>query len=346
MLFEKQSPTNYLDILSIIEHPAFIQFYDDLENGTVVEETKMPPREDVLGDIITVGLKEDYEKYDFYIPTIVSDKEEILTLGEIKTDSYQPLPWTLEQLKSMTNNYGDEVFYSEEMTVKTRFGDYRVSQELFNAKSYNEFLSKMLFAITNNLAKIAGHSSYPVMQINQVELVKIIDNYIRTRLFNQPFNPNEGNNWRVLMIARAGILEHIMKEVSQSIYDMQNNVDTVDAIVKKEYFSSVPTLKMRENFSLNISKSIYEKTAYPSNKGEFEKDFLLAMDKDSEVERLLKINENYHTFAHLKYIRTDGLLSSYYPDFITKLEIIFTWLKQKQKKMLIMQMLNKNKKVH
>lgn len=187
MLVEKQSPTNYLDILSIIEHPAFIQFYDDLENGTVVEETKMPPREDVLGDIITFGLKEDYEKYDFYIPTIVSDKEEILTLGEINTDSYQPLPWTLEQLKSMANNYGDEVFYSEEMTVKTRFGDYRVSQELFNAKSYNEFLSKMLFAITNNLAKIAGHSSYPVMQINQVELVKIIDNYIRTKLFNQPY---------------------------------------------------------------------------------------------------------------------------------------------------------------
>ena len=319
MLVEKQSPTNYLDILSIIEHPAFIQFYDDLENGTVVEETKMPPREDVLGDIITVGLKEDYEKYDFYIPTIISDKEEILKLGELKTGNYQPLAWTLEQLKTMTNNYGDEVFYSEEMTVKTRFGDYRVSQELFNAKSYNEFLSKMLFAITNNLAKIAGHSSYPVMQINQVELVKVIDNYIRTKLFNQPFNPNEGNNWRVLMIARAGILEHIMKEVSQSIYDMQNNVDIVDAVVKKEYFSSVQTLKMRENFSLNITKSIYEKTAYPSNKGEFEKDFLLAMDKDSEVERLLKINENYHTFAHLKYIRTDGLLSSYYPDFIAKI---------------------------
>lgn len=319
MIVEKQSPTNYLDILSIIEHPAFLKFYDNLENGMIVEETKMPPRESILGDIITVGLKEDYEKYDFYIPNIISDKEEILTLGELKIDNYQPLPWTLDQLKSMVSTYGDEVFYSEEMTVKTRFGDYRVSQELFNAKSYNEFLSKMLQAITNNLARVGGHSSYPVMQVNQVELVKIIDEYIKTKLFNQPFNPQEGNNWRVLMISRVGILEHIMKEISQSIYDMQNNIDVIDATVKKEYFSSVPTLKMRENFSLNIRKSIYEKTAYPSNKGEFEKAFLLAMDSDSEVERCMKINENYHTFAHLKYIRTDGLLSSYYPDFIAKI---------------------------
>ena len=319
MIVEKQSPTNYLDILSIIEHPAFLKFYDNLENGMIVEETKMPPRESILGDIITVGLKEDYEKYDFYIPNIISDKEEILTLGELKTDNYQPLPWTLDQLKSMVSTYGDEVFYSEEMTVKTRFGDYRVSQDLFNAKSYNEFLSKMLQAITNNLARVGGHSSYPVMQVNQVELVKIIDEYIKTKLFNQPFNPQEGNNWRVLMISRVGILEHIMKEISQSIYDMQNNIDVIDATVKKEYFSSVSTLKMRENFSLNIRKSIYEKTAYPSNKGEFEKAFLLAMDSDSEVERCMKINENYHTFAHLKYIRTDGLLSSYYPDFIAKI---------------------------
>ncbi len=76
---------------------------------------------------------------------------------------------------------------------------------------------------------------------------------------------------------------------------------------------------MTENFSLDIKKSIYEKTAYPSNKGEFEKNFLEFADADSEVERLLKINENYHLFANLKYIRTDGMLSSYYPDFMVKI---------------------------
>ena len=320
MLVEKQSPSNYLDILSIIEHPAYKQFYDDLENGMVVDEKEMPPRESILGDIITVGLKENYQDYDFYIPTIISDKEEILKMEDLKTDKFEKFHWSLEQLQSMVANYNDEIFYSEEMTVKTKFGDYRVSQELFNAKSYNEFLQKMLLAITNNIARVGGHSSYPVMQINQVELVKVLDEYIRTKLFGKPFNPNEGNNWRVLMISKVGILEHIMKNVSQSIYDMQNSIDIVDAVVDKVYFSSVDKLKMRENFSLDIRKSPYEKTAYPSNKGQFEKDFLEFADRDGEVERLLKVNENYHTFAHLKYIRTDGLLSSYYPDFMVKID--------------------------
>lgn len=332
MFVEKQSPNNYLDILSIIEHPAFIQFYDDLENGMIVEEKEMPPKENVLGDIITVGLKENYQDYDFYIPTIISDKEEILKLGELQTDNFNKLPWTLEQLKEMANNYGDESFYSEEMTVKTRFGDYRVSSRLFNAQSYNEFLSRMLDTITNNIARIGGHSSYPTMQINQVALIKVIDKYIRTQLFGKSFNPNEDNNWRILMIAKAGILEHIMKEVCQSVYDMQNTIEITDATVIKNYFSQINSLKMRENFALDIRKSIYEKTAYPSNKGEFEKDFMLFADRDSEVERFLKINENYHTFAHLKYIRTDGLLSSYYPDFLVKINNSIYFVETKAQK--------------
>jgi type III restriction enzyme len=121
------------------------------------------------------------------------------------------------------------------------------------------------------------------------------------------------------MIAKQGIVEHIMKQLSEIIYNMQNNIDVTEAVVEKRYFSEVSKLKMRENFALDIVKSIYEKTAYPSNKGIFEKDFMEACDADSEVERLIKINEHRHTFAHLRYIRTDGMLSSYYPDFIVKI---------------------------
>lgn len=319
MFVEKQSPNNYLDILSIIEHPAFIQFYDDLEAGLVVDEKEMPERENILGDIITVGLKEDYQKYDFYIPTIFSEKEEILTIEDFELGKLQRLPWSLSQLQNMVKDYDGETFYSEEMIDKTRFGDYKVTSDLFNANSYNEFLSRMLIAVTTKIARIAGHSEYPLMQVNQSYIVKMIDEYIRTTLFGEPFNPLEGNNWRVLMISKVGILEHILRQISNLIYNMQTSVKIQDAHIIKRYFSDVKTLKMRENFALDIRKSIYTKTAYPSNKGGFEKDFLLYADNDTNVEKLLKINENYHTFAHLKYIRTDGLLSSYYPDFIVKI---------------------------
>lgn len=76
---------------------------------------------------------------------------------------------------------------------------------------------------------------------------------------------------------------------------------------------------MRENFSLDIVKTIYEKLPYPSNKGELGKNFMLACDNNSMVKTFLKISEMYHDFAHLNYIRSDGILSSYYPDFIIKI---------------------------
>ena len=332
MFVEKQSPNNYLDILSIIEHPAFLEFYDNLQDVPIIKEIDTPKREKVLGDMITVGLKENYEKYDFYIPKIVSDSEEILKIGELKTEKLNKLPWTLAQLKDMVKSYGNECFYSEEMTVKTRFGDYKVSAELFNAKSYNEFLARMLQAITANIQRAGGHSSFPTMQVNNVQLIEVLDNYIRVKLFDEQFDPYIDNNWRVLMIAKVGIIEYIMKEVSQLIYEMQNNIDVTKAVISKNYFSQVETLKMRENFALNIQKSIYEKTAYPSNKGEFEKNFLEFADSDSEVEKLIKINENYHNFAFLRYIRTDGLISSYCPDFIVKVKDIIYLIETKAQK--------------
>ncbi|MDR0799208.1 MAG: restriction endonuclease subunit R, partial [Dysgonamonadaceae bacterium] len=147
---------------------------------------------------------------------------------------------------------------------------------------------------------------------------RTIDKYIRTKLFNQSFDPLADNNWRVLMVAKSGIVEHIMRELSKTIYTMQNNVNVEDAVVSKRCFSEIPTLKIRENFSLDIVKSIYTKTGYPSNKGGFERDFLFACDADSTVERLLKISETRHAFARLHYVRTDGMLASYFPDFMVK----------------------------
>lgn len=40
---------------------------------------------------------------------------------------------------------------------------------------------------------------------------------------------------------------------------------------------------------------------------------------DSGVESLIKVSEYYHSFATISYIRNDGLLSLYSPDFIVKI---------------------------
>lgn len=96
----------------------------------------------------------------------------------------------------------------------------------------------MINAITANIGRLSSHSNkvFPTIQINQAPLVAVIDNYIRNKLFKQPFNPMEGNNWRVLMIAKVGIVQHIMKQVSKSIYELQTNINVEDAEISKNIF--------------------------------------------------------------------------------------------------------------
>lgn len=64
---------------------------------------------------------------------------------------------------------------------------------------------------------------------------------------------------------------------------MQNSTTYIKPVVNKIYFSKVASLNMRANYALDLQKTIYEKTAYSSNKGGFEKAFLEYLDTDSKV---------------------------------------------------------------
>ncbi len=321
LLEKKEEPNNYLDILSIVEHPAFIQFYDSLlRDGAIGATTEIPTdRRSILGDIIKVGLRKDYKNYDFFWPIIVRDKEENLAPKELSFENLAPFPIPLEDLKKLVHREGD-TFYSEEITVKTRFGEYSVTADIFTAKSYNEFIARLVNGVSSLVVGEKNKKTFPMMQVNTVEIAKLTDNYIKHKLFNQDFDPLKDNNWRVLLLSKSKIVTHIIKQVSQTIYDLQKNIEITDAKVIKKFFSEVSEIKMRENFSLDISKVIYEKLAYPSHKGGFEKSFIEFVDTDSKVRAFLKINENYHDFAHIFYIREDGLLARYYPDFIVRID--------------------------
>jgi type III restriction enzyme len=47
---------------------------------------------------------------------------------------------------------------------------------------------------------------------------------------------------------------------------------------------------------------------------------MIFCDNDSKTRAIIKINENYHYFAKINYVRSDGMLSQYSPDFIVKTE--------------------------
>jgi len=320
LLVKKEEPDNYMDILSIIEHPAFIEFYERELNGAIGETKTLPGKGRVVGDIILVGLKEDYQKYDFFWPIIVNEKEEWLTSPQFTIDSLEPFPIPLEELKPLVVREGD-VFYGEELTVKTRFGEYSVTADIFTSKSYNSFIQKIVNAVSYIPIKISRRTqkSFPIMQINSALIAKLTDDYIRKKLFGKEFDPLANNNWKILILTQERIISHIVKNVGQTIYDLQNKLDVIDAKIVKKYFSEIKEIKIRETYALNVAKTIYPKIAFPSNKGGFEKAFIEFVDGDSKVNAFVKVNEYYHEFANVIYIREDGLLSHYFPDFMVKI---------------------------
>lgn len=86
-------------------------------------------------------------------------------------------------------------------------------------------------------------------------------------------------------------------------------------------------MNMRETYVIDVAKTIYPKIAFPSHRGGFEKKFIQFVDSDSKVKCFMKINEYHHEFATVIYIRDDGMLSNYYPDFIVKIDLnVFKWL--------------------
>ncbi len=69
-----------IDILSIVEHPAFQSFYDELiRKGLAAEADDEDDQNNTsTGDLISVGLREGFEAFDFAIPFILREQIEEL----------------------------------------------------------------------------------------------------------------------------------------------------------------------------------------------------------------------------------------------------------------------------
>jgi len=324
LINQGKEPQSLIDILSIVEHPAFQHFYDELMQEGLVGTTS-EENEDCssTGDLMTVGLREDYAKYDFAIPFILREADESLRQHDIDHNTLAPFDTlTLPQLKNMIGK-GD-VFTSEDVQSKTRFGDYRVESGIMTATGYNDFvarltnrLSVMLNApITKSAKTYANQSHFPHLQINRAKLAGWVDNYIRHRLFNTHFIPLEDENWRILLL--DVIAQHILTTLARALLAAENTETTALAEVTHRYLSEVPKLTLRESASLPVNKCIYERLPYPTKSGGFEKSFIELANHDGQVEAFCKINEQKHDFARLRYVKDDGLPAYYSPDFLVR----------------------------
>lgn len=311
LLVEKREPLNYMDILFIVEHPRFRQFYDELINGGLAAVDTGNDSVSALGDMLTAELKEGYERYDMEWLNILHESEELLELPMPDVSRMEPFYfYTLDQLRRYLATDG-ETFVSQAVAMKTSFGKFTVKADLFTAESYREYLQKLLRTVTHLQMR-----NMPLIQIGEAMLIQTLDRYIRTRLFGQEFDPFNGNDWKILLAQNGVVTQHIVKVMAAALYMLQQQVQATEAEVEETRFSSVEKIPVREQYSLEFQKTIYTRTAFPSHGGGLERAFMEYVDCDSQVERWIKISETRHRFATITYMRTDGLLATYHPDFL------------------------------
>ena len=316
-------PNSLIDILTIVEHPAFQSFYNELMReglaGTTSEDSETNSS---VGDLISVGLREGYEAFDFAIPFILREAEEWLAHQSLDISALPPFSaLDLPQLKALLGK-GD-VFISQDLQSSTLFGDYRVDGAVMKIEGYNDFLSRMTRRISQALSqplpkgnKIAAHLANPYLQVNTAELTGWLDDYIREQLFSCEFEPLHDENWRVLLL--QPVLDHICKVLALALIEAEDQPLVGESEVRYRHLSEVGKLNMRESSSLEVNKCIYGRLPYPARNGGLEKALIEWANADGKVLAFCKISETRHDFARLRYVKEDGLPAFYSPDFLLR----------------------------
>lgn len=319
-----RAPKSRIDVLSIVEHPKFDEFYEELmQEGLVGETGDEDEGASATGDLISVGLRTGFEAYDFAIPFILREQEETFEHREIDPDTLPRLTGlTFEDIKK-TLGHGER-FHSVDVQSKTRFGDYRVTGGAMTASGYNDYLARITKRISEILSEPNASSRktatngtlMPYMQVRRHEIAALVDRYIKKRLFGQVFDPFEDENWRVLLVDM--VVNHVVQAISIKLIEAQEQVvrPEDETQVAFRWLSEAPKIPMRESSSLAVSKCIYERLPFPSRHGNLERAFIECADRDSSVIAFSKVHEQKHDFLRLRYLKHDGVPGYYHPDFL------------------------------
>src|SRR5690606_22699312 len=262
-----EEPGSLIDILSIVEHPRFETFYDELmRDGLVVTVADDADGDSTLGDLVNVDLRAGFEPYDFAIPFILREADESVDHLPLDVASLPPFTQMSRSRLSALLGKGD-TFVSQDLQSKTLFGDYRVAGGVMDVSGYNEYLSRLTRrvgqALSNPLPKgnrIAEHLATPYMQVDSAPLAQALDDYIRDVLFQEPFEPFEDENWRLLLL--QPVFDHVVKVFGLALVKSEERQMTGATEVHHRRLSEVDRLAMRESTSMEVTKCIYPRQGW------------------------------------------------------------------------------------
>lgn len=318
-----EEPGSLIDILSIVEHPAFQSFYDDLiAEGLPIGQTGDDDEGGTAGDLIAATLRAGFETYDIPVPFVLHEADEELRHATIDIAALPPFAaMGRKELAALVGK--GETFVSKDLQSAALFGDYRVAGAVMGVNGYNELLSRLTRRIVQAQNaplpggnRIASHLPRPYLQTGGVELAGAVDDYIHEHLFAEPFEPLLDEGWRLL--ALQPVVDHLVKVFGLALHQAEARAPYGETEVRYRRLSEVGRIMVRESGSLAVSKCIYDRLGYPSRAGGLERAFIEWAQSDAAVQSFCRISENRHAFMRLRYLKADGVAAHYHPDFLVR----------------------------
>ena len=322
-----QEPANLIDVLSIVEHPAFQSFYDDLlQEGLAGTTGEGMDNTSSTGDVVAAELREGYAAFDFGIPFILREADELQ--GHADIDVLALPAFTSMDPNALRGLLGKgDTFISQDLQSATLFGDYRVDGAVMHVAGYNDYLARLTRRIGQALSeplpkgnKIATHLAKPYLQVHTADLTGWLDDYIWTQLFGADFNPLAeevgSENWRLLLLQQ--VVDHITKVFAVALLESEEQHTSGQTEVLVRWLSETPRLMVRGANSKKNSKYIYTRLSWPARNGGLERTFVHWAQADAQVLAFCMISETRHPFARLRYVKEDGLAAFYSPDFLVR----------------------------
>jgi type III restriction enzyme len=280
-------PASLIDVLTIVEHPAFQSFYDELLREGLASADDGTQEAKTTGNIVSAELRQGFETWDFGIPVIVREAHELQLHHPPHIASLPALP----------------------LLARKAPGPHDIA--MADAGSYNDCLARLT-------RRIATLPDKPYLQLDTAQLAGWLDDYICTRLFGGPFDPAPNGNWH-LLLSRT-VVDHVMNVFTHVLAASRQRLVTGRTEVQVRRLSEVAHLVMRESDSAPVDKCIYTRLAWPAQGGELLRAFIGRVQADPKIEAFCRISPHRHTFARLPYIKDDGTPAWHAPDFLVRTE--------------------------
>jgi type III restriction enzyme len=300
-------PSNSLDFLFVVEHPRFREFYESLKTEGYVFGSGDTSGTTSTGDIIPVdAITERIKEFDIAWPIQVFDEGRMPELSQININNLPKYPFDMHNsnFSKLKQYVGKLIIQETHVETGKKTKTWKMDNEYFD---YSHFLRQASRAVATR-----GKTS--ILTAKQVEIAKLIDDYVSDYCFGETIDFTKQENYSVLNYIL--VFDHIVQTLHQAIVKLIEGYKyEVKGIWGK--LSEVPRIMVRESKSVETDKSIYPRIGYQIKGGGFERDFMLKVLNPS-VEVLSYAKLDRRNRLKIAYRDYTGILRNYEVDFIVK----------------------------